>query len=103
MAHPLSTEPLSTVHVKDGDILTLGRWQQVSVNPAVEGSWQFQQFDLVFTSGDVTPDTIDRDGLNLIADKGDWGVFAIKRPQVSPPVLEQPEVDDKAEEAPTDS
>lgn len=99
MAHPLSNEPLSTVHVKDGDILTLGRWQQLSLNPSAEPRWDFQQFDVVFTSDDVTPDTIDRYGLNTISEKGDWGVFAIKRPQVNPPVLEAPEVD----ETPTDS
>lgn len=111
MAPPLSTEPLSTVHVKAGDILTLGRWQQISVNPSVEGGWQFQQFDLVFTTGEVTSNTIDRDGLDAIHETGDWGVFAIKRPQVTPPVLEQPQVPEEsapaeeppAEEAPTDS
>lgn len=100
MAHPLQHEPLSTVHVKDGDILTVGRWQSFKANPQGPGDWQFQQFDIVFTTGDVTEKTVDRHGLDVMAESGDWGVFAIKRPQTAPPVIEAADV---PEEAPTDS
>lgn len=97
MSHPLSTEPLSTVHVKDGDIITLGRWQNISLTPGAEGKWDFQQFDVVFTTGDVKAGLIDRDGLDHLHEVGDWGAFAIKRPQTSPPVLESPELEEKEE------
>lgn len=100
MAHPLQTEPLSTEHVEAGDVLTVGRWQTFKENPQGPGDWQFQQFDVVFTDGDVTENKIDRDGLDHMSQAGDWGVFAIKRPQTAPPVPEPVEMD---EESPTDS
>lgn len=98
MVQPLSTDPLSTVHVRDGDIITLGRWQLVQVNPRSEGSWQFQQFDVVFTTGETSADTIDRDGLDEIHETGEWGAFAIKRPQTRPPKLEEPDLSEPEEE-----
>lgn len=100
MAQPLQTAPLSTVHAKDGDILTLGRWESVQPNPLGDADWTFQQFDVVFTTGEQRSGTVTADSLTAIVDANEWGVFAIKRPQTAPPVIEAADV---PEEAPTDS
>ena len=99
MDYPLQSEPLSLDGLIDGDILTIGRWQAVRPNPKTSADWSFQQFDVVFTTGEEDGTTMDAETIELMRTDDNWVVFAIKRPQTAPPTLEPVE----AEETPTDS